>query len=119
MTLSSDPQFHEADQAQGFFEIGFDPLSDQVAYPHLDEAEIAEVAPFGERCVFAENDPLVSAGDYPFNSYVILSGKVRGVDISTGERLVFIRYGAGYFTGAVDLFTRPAPARFGRSRTPR
>jgi thioredoxin reductase (NADPH) len=31
---------------------------------------------------------------------------VRGVDISTGERLVFIRYGAGYFTGDIDLFTR-------------
>jgi hypothetical protein len=70
MTLNSDPQFHEADQKQGFFEIGFDPLSDSVAYPHLDEGEIAEVAPFGERCAFAENDPLLSAGDYPFNSYV-------------------------------------------------
>jgi thioredoxin reductase (NADPH) len=106
MTLSSDPQFHEADQKQGFFEIGFDPLSDSVAYPHLDESEIAEVAPFGERCAFAENDPLLSAGDYPFNSYVILSGKVRAVDVSTGERVVFVRYGAGYFTGDIDLLTR-------------
>src|ERR1700739_1205658 len=106
MTLNSDSKFPEDDQAQGFFEIGFDPLSDQVAYPHLDEAEIAEVAPFGERCVFAENDPLFSAGDYPFNSYVILSGKVRAVDVSTGERVVFVRYGAGYFTGDIDLFTR-------------
>jgi thioredoxin reductase (NADPH) len=106
MTLNSDSKFPEDDQAQGFFEIGFDPLSDQVAYPHLDEAEIAEVAPFGERCVFAENDPLFSAGDYPFNSYVILSGKVRAVDVSTGERVVFVRYGAGYFTGDIDLLTR-------------
>ena len=106
MTLSSDPQFHEADQKQRFFEIGFDPLSDSVAYPHLDEGEIAEVAPFGERCAFAENDPLFSAGDYPFNSYVILSGKVRAVDVSTGERVVFVRYGAGYFTGDIDLLTR-------------
>jgi thioredoxin reductase (NADPH) len=106
MTLSSDPQFHETHQKQGFFEIGFDPLSDSVAYPHLDEGEIAEVAPFGERCAFAENDPLLSAGDYPFNSYVILSGKVRAVDVSTGERVVFVRYGAGYFTGDIDLLTR-------------
>ena len=30
---------------------------------------------------------------------------VRAVDISTGERVVFIRYGAGYFTGDIDLFT--------------
>jgi|SRR5271165_6734210 len=101
MTLNSHSKFPE-----GFFDIGFDPLSDQVAYPYLDEAEIAEVAPFGERCAFAENDPLFSAGDYPFKSYVILSGKVRAVDVSTGERVVFVRYGAGYFTGDIDLLTR-------------
>ena len=103
---SSHPQFPGADQSQDFFGLGFDPLSDPVAYPHLNPTELEEVAPFGERCAIAENDPLVSAGDYPFNSYVILSGTVRAVDISTGERVVFVRYGAGYFTGDIDLFTR-------------
>jgi thioredoxin reductase (NADPH) len=103
---SSHSQFPRSDQAQDFFGLGFDPLSDPVAYPHLNPTELEEVAPFGERCAIAENDPLVSAGDYPFNSYVILSGTVRAVDISTGERVVFVRYGAGYFTGDIDLFTR-------------
>jgi thioredoxin reductase (NADPH) len=103
---SSHSQFPRPDQAQDFFGLGFDPLSDPVAYPHLNPTELEEVAPFGERCAIAENDPLVSAGDYPFNSYVILSGTVRAVDISTGERVVFVRYGAGYFTGDIDLFTR-------------
>jgi len=28
------------------------------------------------------------------------------VDVSTGERVVFVRYGAGYFTGDIDPFTR-------------
>ena len=28
------------------------------------------------------------------------------MDVSTGERVVFVRYGAGYFTGDIDLFTR-------------
>jgi thioredoxin reductase (NADPH) len=104
--LSFDSQSSRADQPQEFFGLGFDPLSDLVAFPHLDEAELSEVTPFGERCAFSENEPLFSAGDYPFNSYVILSGKVRGVDMSTGERVVFVRYGAGYFTGDIDLFTR-------------
>jgi thioredoxin reductase (NADPH) len=103
---SSHSQFPRADQAQDFFGLGFDPLSDPVAYPHLNPTELEEVAPFGERCTVAADDPLVSAGDYPFNSYVILSGTVRAVDISTGERVVFVRYGAGYFTGDIDLFTR-------------
>jgi thioredoxin reductase (NADPH) len=109
MSGFADSQFSETDKAQAFFGLGFDPLLDAVAFPHLSEAEVAEVAPFGERCAFAENDPLVSAGEYPFNSYVILSGNVRAVDISTGERVVFVRYGAGYFTGDIDLFTlRPS-----------
>lgn len=102
---SSDSKFPE-DQAQAFFGLGFDPLSDAVAYPRLNELEISEVTPFGERCSFAENEPLFSSGDYPFNSYLILSGRVRAVDVSTGERVVFVRYGAGYFTGDIDLLTR-------------
>lgn len=104
--LRSDSKFAEADQPQGFFGHGFDPLSDTVAYPQLDDAGIAEVAPFGERSAFAENEALFSAGDYPFNSYVILSGRVRAVDVSTGKRIAFVRYGAGYFTGDIDLLTR-------------
>ena len=82
------------------------PLSNEVAFPCLTEAELAEVSRFGERCSFAQNEPLFSAGDYPFNSHVILAGTVRIVDISTGERVVFVRYGPGYFTGDIDLFTR-------------
>ena len=106
MTSSFESKVPDVDKAQGFFGLGFNPLSDQLAYPHLDEAEVAAAAPFGERCAFTENEPLFSAGDYPFNSYVILSGKVRAVDISTGERVVFVRYGPGYFTGDIDLLTR-------------
>lgn len=86
--------------------LGFGPLADEVAFPRLTETEIAETAPFGERCSFAANQPLFCAGDYPFNSHVIISGTVRIVDISTGSRVVFVRYGAGYFTGDIDLFTR-------------
>ena len=89
MTSSFESKVTDADETHGFFGLGFDPLSDSVAYPHLDEAEVAEVAPFGDRCAFTENDPLFSAGDYPFNSYVIVSGKVRAVDVSTGERCSF------------------------------
>src|SRR5580704_617242 len=83
-----------------------DPLCDAVAYPHLDATELAEVALFGEHCSFEKDQALFSAGDYPFNSHIVLSGRVRVVDVSTGERVVFVRYGAGYFTGDIDLLTR-------------
>jgi thioredoxin reductase (NADPH) len=106
---SSRSQFPGADRSHAFFGLGFDPLSDKVAFPQLNDAELAEVALCGERRSFAKDEALVSAGDYPFNSHAILSGTVRIVDVSTGERVVFVRYGQGYFTGDIDLFThRPS-----------
>jgi len=106
---SADAKSTEVPGPRRNFELDFDPLGDNVAYPHLSASELNEVAPFGERCSFAKDKPLVTAGDYPFNSHVILSGGVRVVDVSTGERVVFVRHGAGYFTGDIDLFTRRPP----------
>ncbi len=101
-----DSQLPEPDARCDDFGLGRDPLSDRIAFPRLSQTELAEVAPFGERRSFARDEPLFSAGDYPFNSHVILSGRVRIVDVSTGERIVFVRYGPGYFTGDIDLLTR-------------
>jgi thioredoxin reductase (NADPH) len=104
MFTSADPG-SPPDSSEGWG-INFDPLSDEVAFPQLTEAELSEVVPFGDKCSFVENKPLLSAGDCPFNSYMILSGQVRIIDISTGARRVFVRYGAGRFTGDIDIFTR-------------
>jgi thioredoxin reductase (NADPH) len=106
---SADAKSPEALRPHQDFGLAFDPLADKVAFPLLSAAEMKEVAPFGEQCSFAKNEPLVTTDDYPFNSHVILSGSVRVVDVSTGERVVFVRYGAGYFTGDTDLFTRRPP----------
>src|SRR5262249_37719065 len=93
---SADGQSSKVPGSLRNFELDFDPLGDKVAYPHLSASELNEVTPFGERCSFAKDKPLVTAGDYPFNSHVILSGDVRVVDVSTGERVVFVRHGPGY-----------------------
>ena len=86
-----------------------DPLADTVAFPVLSAVELEKGAAFGERCSFAEGEELFSAGDQPFDCYLIVAGEVCIVDVSTNERTCVIRYGAGYFTGDIDLFTgRPA-----------
>jgi thioredoxin reductase (NADPH) len=102
---NGDVKFSEVAEATAGFGLGFDPLTDKVAYPRLTASELEEVAIFGERCSFRESQALLSAGDYPFNCHVILSGRVRVVDVSTGNRVVFMRYGAGLFSGDLDLFT--------------
>jgi thioredoxin reductase (NADPH) len=104
MSSSADSALPEANAPP--FGLGPDPLSDKVAFPQLTEAELAEVALFGERRSFAKDEELFCATDYPFNSHAIVSGTIRIVDISTGERVIFVRYGPGYFTGDIDLFTR-------------
>jgi thioredoxin reductase (NADPH) len=106
MSTSSKSPIPDRDEPLRDFGLGADPLSDRIAFPQLSEAELTEVAPFGERRSFARNEPLFCAGDYPFNSHVILSGTVRIVDVSTGDPVVFVRYGEGYFTGDIDLLTR-------------
>jgi thioredoxin reductase (NADPH) len=85
---------------------GVNPLSDSVAFPELTASEMSRVQEFGELRSFAPGEPLFCAGDYPFDCYVILSGEVRVVDISSGKGVVFVRYGAGRFTGDIDLLTR-------------
>ena len=81
-------------------------LAVEEAYPQLSESELIEVQDFGERCTFSAGDTIFAAGDYPFDSYTILSGEVRVVDVSSGERITVVRYGSGRFTGDIDLFTR-------------
>lgn len=106
MSGSASSQLRESNAPLADFGLGPDPLLDKVAFPQLSEVELSEVALFGERRSFAKDEPLFCAGDYPFNSHAILSGTVRIVDVSTGERVIFVRYGPGYFTGDIDLFTR-------------
>jgi thioredoxin reductase (NADPH) len=79
--------------------------TDEVAYPHLSESELCDVAAFGEPCSFRKGDYLVRTGDHSFSSYVLISGVANVIDLSSGERRVFTRYGAGCFTGDVYLLT--------------
>jgi thioredoxin reductase (NADPH) len=86
-----------------------DSALDEVAYPRLRDAQLCDVAAFGEQCSFRQGGCLVRAGDRHFNSYALLSGEASVLDVSTGERRVFTRYGAGCFTGDVYLLTdRPS-----------
>ena len=78
---------------QDFPQIKADPLSDAAAFPVLSEAELQQCAEFGTRRTFARGETLFAAGDHPFDCYVIVSGEVCIVDVSTDERRCVLRYG--------------------------
>jgi thioredoxin reductase (NADPH) len=96
----------EAPEATASAGLNFDPFSDTTAFPRLNEAELDEVALFGDRVWFKRDEVLFRAGDYPFNSHAIVVGTVRIIDVSSGEPTVMLRYGDGYFTGDFDLLTQ-------------
>ena len=75
-----------------------DPMADTVAFPILSAAELEECAEFGTRCSFGAGEDLFRAGANPFDCYVILSGEVCIVDVSTDEPTYLIRLGGGQFT---------------------
>jgi thioredoxin reductase (NADPH) len=82
-----------------------DQMKDTVAFPVLSATELEECAEFGTRCSFVAGEDLFRAGAQPFDCYVILSGEVCIIDVSTDEPTLLIRYRGGQFTGDIDLFT--------------
>ena len=81
------------------------PLDDKIAFPVFDQTDFERAAEFGTRCSFETGQALFSAGDQPFDCFIILSGEVCIFDVSSDERVCVVQYGAGHFTGDIDLFT--------------
>ncbi len=81
------------------------PLHDKLAFPVFKQTDCEKAAEFGTRCSFETGQALFSAGDQPFDCFIILSGEVCIFDISSDERVCVVQYGAGHFTGDIDLFT--------------
>ena len=83
-----------------------DTAPDAVAFPDLDDTQLAIVAALGERRRVEAGDVLFSPADDHYDFVVVLSGSVEilGVD---GE--VITRHGARRFLGEVSLVTRQRP----------
>src|ERR1700676_2260365 len=80
-------------------------MADTVAFPVLSAAELAECTEFGTRCSFTAGEEIFGAGCPAFDFFVILSGDVCIIDISTDEPTYLVRLRGGQFTGDIDLFT--------------
>ena len=86
-------------------QVHTDQMKDAVAFPVLSAAELEECAEFGTRCSFVAGEDLFRAGAQPFDCYVILSGEVCIINVSTDEPTCLVRLPGGQFTGDIDLFT--------------
>ena len=80
-------------------------MTDVVATPDLDEAEIAQLESRGTRRVVRAGDYLYRAGDTGYDFYVVLSGLVEIVLDVDGEERIIITHGPGRFLGELNLLT--------------
>lgn len=78
---------------------------DVAAFPQLDEAEIAQLEPYGRRRAVHQGQYLYRAGDSSYDFYVVLSGIVEVVLTVDGEEQVIVTHGAGRFLGELNLLT--------------
>lgn len=83
----------------------------QIAFPRLDDAQIAALAEFATRRRFHDGEPLFGVGEQGSEFFVVLSGAVEILEPSSGESRRVTVHEAGEFTGDVDVLTgRPTVA---------
>jgi len=78
---------------------------DDVAFPTLDESELAVLEAMGTRRGVVAGEYLFREGDPSYDFYVILSGAAEITVQADGEERVITRHGAGRFLGELNLLT--------------
>ena len=81
----------------------------QIAFPRLDESEVACLAGLAKVCSFEDGETIFQAGTRGVPFYVVESGGIAIVDESRAEPQTLVVHERGEFTGDVSLLTdRPA-----------
>ncbi len=81
------------------------PPTTDVAWPTLDAATIAELAPFGSMRTVARGDVLYRAGEATPDFFVVVEGETEIVRESDSGDVVIAVHGAGRFLGELNLLT--------------
>src|SRR5438067_2965101 len=82
------------------------PMADDVvAFPTLDDSELAVLQALGSRRSVAVGEYLYREGDTTYDFYVILSGAAEIVVRSDGEERIITRHGPGQFLGELNLLS--------------
>ena len=80
-------------------------MSDDAAFPTLDESDIAVLGTLGTRHPISAGDYLYREGDATYDFFVVVSGEVEIIVTTGGEETVIARHGAGRFLGELNLLT--------------
>jgi thioredoxin reductase (NADPH) len=78
---------------------------ESIAFPTLDEADLAALRPLATSCTFEDGQIVFRAGDSDIDLLVVESGEVEIVNPADDDRHV-VTHGPGQFAGDIDLLTR-------------
>ncbi len=82
------------------------PVDDEaVAFPTLDESEMAVLDTLGTRRTVRSDEYLYREGDASYDFYVIRSGAAEITVQDGGEEKIIVRHGPGRFLGELNLLT--------------
>ena len=84
---------------------GTSPTDDIVAFPTLDDDELAILDALGTRRLITVGEYLYREGDATYDFYALRSGAVEIVLHSDGEERLIVRHGPGNFLGELNLLT--------------
>lgn len=80
-----------------------------VAFPKLSDAQIAVLEPFATARHLEDGEPLFRAGDHRGGFFIVRSGAVEIIDLSTGEPRTVTVHQPREFTGDIDIMSRRRP----------
>jgi thioredoxin reductase (NADPH) len=81
------------------------PTDDAVAFPTLDDAELALLETLGSRRSMTVGEYLYQEGDTTYDFYAIRSGAVDIVVRADGEEQIIVHHSPGSFLGELNLLT--------------
>jgi thioredoxin reductase (NADPH) len=82
-----------------------DQATDAIAFPKLDESDLAYLKPFAATCTFEDGQTVFRAGDADLDLFVVESGALEILNPSDENRSV-VTHLPGQFAGDIDLLTR-------------
>jgi thioredoxin reductase (NADPH) len=89
----------------------------EVAFPRLDDAQIARLLPFGKTRDAAAGEILFDQGDSDRGVFVLIEGSIEIVNPTCEGEVIVTVHQAGEFTGEVDVLSGRRSLVRGRTRT--
>ena len=79
--------------------------TDSVAFPELDDSDLAAIKPLATPCSFEDGESVFRAGDADLDLFVVESGAIEILNAADDNRHI-VTHGPRQFAGDIDLLTR-------------